>query len=251
MNEKKYKHLVDQFNKYYENYKDKSKAIILKYHHSFNVANYMYELADRLYLPEEDKYLAKAIGLLHDIGRFEQLLRFNSFNDENFDHADYSGIYLFDEGHIREFIKDDSNDSVIKEAVVNHNKYEIKEGLNERELLFAKMIRDMDKVDIYYQIGSKYQQEFFDKPSDDVVDEFFNGKSILNSMINNKSDRIINELTLVYDINFDESFEILRESDNLGFYISCIDVSKENEELFNKIVKKCYEVTGMGDGYVN
>ena len=249
MNKKEYEKVVKSFNKYYEDYKDLSKGIVLKYGHSFNVANYMEELADKLVLDEEDIYLAKTIGLLHDIGRFEQLKEFNSFDDDKFDHADFSVKYLFEDGHIRDFIKDSKNDNIIKEAIANHNKYEIRDGLNERELLFSKMIRDMDKVDIFYQIASKYDIEFKDKPSDIAVKKFFEEKSLTNEERIKRCDYVIGTLAFVFDINFKESFEILKDSDNLGFYISCIDVSKENEELFNKMVEKCYEISGIGESY--
>ena len=73
MDKEKYEFALKAFNDYYEQYKDISTRIEIKYYHSFNVANYMYELADRLILSEEDMYLAKTIGLLHDLGRFEQL----------------------------------------------------------------------------------------------------------------------------------------------------------------------------------
>ena len=36
---------------------------------------------------EEDRELALLIALLHDIGRFEQLKVYNSYDDNRFDHA--------------------------------------------------------------------------------------------------------------------------------------------------------------------
>ena len=88
MDKEAYELVKEAFINYYEQYKDLSKDIILKYKHSFNVANYMYELADRLLLSDEDKYLAKSIGLLHDLGRFEQLKRYKSFKDSLLDHTE-------------------------------------------------------------------------------------------------------------------------------------------------------------------
>ncbi len=39
----------------------------------------MSEIWHRMHLTEEDTELARIIALLHDIGRFEQLKRFDSF----------------------------------------------------------------------------------------------------------------------------------------------------------------------------
>ncbi len=246
MDKEKYELTLKAFNDYYEQYKDLSKGIKLKYNHSFNVADYMYELADRLLLSEEDKYLAKTIGLLHDLGRFEQLKQFDSYDDKLLDHADYACTYLFDQGHIRDFIKEEKYDDIINKAIKNHNKYEIEEGLNERELFFAKMIRDMDKVDVLYQTAIKLRAVFMDEPSKEVLEELYDGKPIDRRLVNNKSDITILTLGFVNDINFDDSFDILRESDNLGLYVSVAEVAPEQEETFRKIVEYCNKKLGVG-----
>ena len=242
MNEKEYIKLEETFKNYTKDYDMKNKDILLKYNHSFNVAKYMEELANNLYLDEEDVYLAKAIGLLHDIGRFEQLKKFNSYNDKLYDHANFSCDYLFKDNHIREFIDSDKNDNVIKEAIYNHNKYSIKEGLNDRELFFSKMIRDMDKLDILFQVGLHFNPKFIDKPTDKVVKKFFDGKCIAPDDRKNKSDGVITELAFFNDIYFKETYDMIIETDNLGFYLSNVEVSKENEELFNKLRNRCYEI---------
>lgn len=36
-------------------------------------------------------------------------------------------------------------------AIKNHNKYKIEDGLTSKEEFFAKLIRDADKIDILYE----------------------------------------------------------------------------------------------------
>ena len=242
MNEKEYLKLEKAFNEYTKDYDMKNTNIYLKYKHSFNVANFMEELANNLYLDEEDVYLAKAIGLLHDIGRFEQLKLFNSYNDKLYEHANCACDYLFRDNHIRDFIKDDKNDNIINKAIYNHNKFEIEEGLNDRELLFSKMIRDMDKLDIFFQVGYHLNPSFVEKPTKSVVKDFFDGKGIGNKELKKKSDFVIETLAFLNNIYFKETFDMIIETDNLGFYLSSVEVSKENEELFNKIRNRCYDI---------
>ena len=242
MNEKEYLEVEKEFNNYTKDYDMTNKNILLKYKHSFNVAKYMEELAKNLYLDEKDIYLAKTIGLLHDIGRFEQLKRFNSFDDSLYDHATFACDYLFNENHIRDFIKNDKNDGVIKAAIYNHNRYKINEGLNDRELLFSKMIRDMDKLDIFFQIGYKFNPSFVVEPSENCLNLFFDGKTLTPKDRKNKSDSVIEVLAFLNDIYFKETFDMIIETDNLGFYLSSVDVSKECEETFNKIRNRCYEI---------
>ena len=241
-----YEKVKKSFDEYYEKYKSFSGDIDHKYKHSYNVAKLMENLAKRLGLNEEDTLLAKEIGLLHDIGRFEQLKQTNSFRDGAFDHADYGVEYLFKENHIRDFIDDDKNDEIIAKAILYHNKYIYPDNLNEREDLFAKMIKDMDKTDIYYQLGVYYNNSFDEEVTPEVKDDFLNKRLVNKKNVSTKSDRVLCSLSFLYDYNFNESLDILVETDNFGFYISSLEVSKENEEFFREVVNKCYEKINEG-----
>ena len=159
---------IEKFNEYTSNYDMNIMEINLKYHHSFAVMDLMGELAFRLGFDKEKLEIAKLIGLLHDIGRFEQFAKYNKLDDSVSNHAEESVVYLFDENHIRDFIEDDKYDEIIKTAIKYHNKLEIPNDLNDKELLFTKMIRDMDKVDIYKQLAVNYEFSF---KADEVTEE--------------------------------------------------------------------------------
>ena len=73
--------LVQAFEDYVANYDLKNPNILLKYIHTGKVADNCEEIAKSLGLSEKDCDIAWEIGMLHDIGRFEQLRRFNTFND--------------------------------------------------------------------------------------------------------------------------------------------------------------------------
>ena len=51
------------------------------------------------------------------------------------------------EQRIRSFVKEDTWDSIIREAIARHSDYEVGDGLDARTLLHARMIRDADKLD--------------------------------------------------------------------------------------------------------
>ena len=87
------------FDEYVNTYDRGEKGINSKYHHSYAVSELMAELAFRLNLSKEEIVLAKVIGLLHDIGRFEQLRKANAFNDivyinEQEGGIDLSGVFI-------------------------------------------------------------------------------------------------------------------------------------------------------------
>lgn len=75
------------FEKYLDEYDRTDDKIHLKIVHTYCVVDAAEEIATRMHLREEDVQLAKIIGLLHDIGRFEQIKRFHSFEPGTMDHA--------------------------------------------------------------------------------------------------------------------------------------------------------------------
>ena len=141
------------FDEYVSNYDMSNEKISTKYYHTYRVCEQSLNICKSLNLSDEDTLLAYLIALLHDIGRFEQHRRFGTYNDlKSMDHASFGCTLLFEDVLIRSFITDDRYDEIIKNAIMNHNKYSIDKGLNERELLHAKIIRDADKIDIVNNI---------------------------------------------------------------------------------------------------
>jgi len=241
-----FEHVSKAFDEYYENYKKLSNDIDRKYKHSYNVAKLMEMLAKRLGLDENDIILSKTIGLLHDIGRFEQLKTTGGFKDNVFDHAVYGGKILIEDKLIEKFIDSREYDDIINFAIVNHNKIEIDKCDDERKLMFAKMIRDMDKTDIYYQIAMFYTPIFDGNVTKKVLDDFMNGKSINHKDRKTESDKVVCEMAFLNDYNYNESLDILVETDNLGLFLSTTDVKEEGYELFSKLRTKCYELINRG-----
>ncbi len=232
---------------YLKNYDLSQKEISLKYHHSCAVADLMAELAFRLGLEKEEIILAKVIGLLHDIGRFEQLKKYQSYSDWNVDHALESCNYLFQQGHIRDFVEDSQYDTIIETAIRYHNQYQLPK-LKKKEKLFAKMIRDMDKVDIYKQVAIHYPHTFdVDTLTEERLKEFQKRKPLkLTKEKSLSSDAILVQLAFLFDINFEESFDILIETDNFDFYLSTIEVAPNSEKLWRKIREICFDTINQG-----
>ena len=123
--------------------------IRLKVEHTLSVCDLCVRIADSLSLTPEDTDLAWMMGLLHDIGRFEQVRQYNTFRDsESVNHAQFGADLLFKNELIREYLKEDSFDSLLEKAIRNHNEYRLPEYLSEREKTFCQVLRDADKIDI-------------------------------------------------------------------------------------------------------
>ena len=136
-----------EFESYLNGYDRENDRIKLKIIHTYGVVKQAEELAGRMHLSAEDTDLARLIALLHDIGRFEQLKRYDSFEPGTMDHAAYGVKVLFDEGMIRRFLPNDKWDSIIYTAIAHHSDYELPEISDPQTLLHAKLIRDEDKLD--------------------------------------------------------------------------------------------------------
>lgn len=228
--------LIDsEFKKYVSNFNFDDEKISLKYYHTLEVANICYEVAESLGLSNEDKDLAKLIGYLHDIGRFEQVATTNSFKDKELDHADNGVRILFEEGLIRRFIQEDKYDEIIKKAVRNHNKYKILDPVNDREELFANIIRDSDKIDIFRVRTKYYHNEMKLVPTPKIVEEVKQGHSINLNDIKNKSDSILCVMAFIFDFNYKESLRVLKKKGYYNDFLNSIEVSDENMDTFNEI----------------
>lgn len=98
------KNVINAFAEYVRNYDPSDEKIKLKIDHTYRVAGMCQRIAESLGLSEPDVDIAWLFGMLHDIGRFEQIRRFGTFNDaQSVDHAEFGADLLFKEGLIRKF----------------------------------------------------------------------------------------------------------------------------------------------------
>lgn len=212
----------ETFEQYLDTYDRNDDKIRLKIIHTYGVIDQVTEIAHRMHLSDEDTSLAQIIALLHDIGRFEQLKRFNSFEPGTMDHAAYGVKVLFDENMIRRFIEDSRWDSIIRTAIARHSDYKLEGITDERTLLHAKLIRDADKLD-NCRVKLEDDLETFMGASADVIgrqrispaiyDTVLSDRCILSQDRVTQMDYWVSYLAYFYDINFRESFDIIEEQD--------------------------------------
>ena len=119
----------------------------MKIGHTMRVVENCKKIATAIGLEEEQIQLAELIGLLHDIGRFEQYQKFDKKTDtkalddiQKFDHGEAGVKVLKENNYIRNYIAEDTYDDIIYTAIYEHNKYEIAKDLPEDKVLFCKFI---------------------------------------------------------------------------------------------------------------
>ena len=122
--------IYEKFDKYVSNYNSENGRIKLKIEHIKRVAEISRKLAKNLNLSDEQIDLAEAIGIFHDIGRFEQVRIYDTFSDKDtVNHAELGVKILFKDNLIDDFEIEEKYKKLIKIAVLNHNRDEIEDGL--------------------------------------------------------------------------------------------------------------------------
>lgn len=211
----------DEFIKYTEKYNLEDEDIKRKQQHSLRVMEISEYIAKDIKLDKEKIQLAKLIGLLHDIGRFQQYQSIGlGDNIKKFDHGDYGTKILFQDGLIRKFLETDEFDEIIKKAIRNHNKFQIEQGLTSEESLFVKLIRDADKIDILYLATNVYYKKIENQVEESVLSDNiynqFNKRTTIKREQHEKIefvDYIISTIAFIYDINYKISYKIIKEKD--------------------------------------
>ncbi|OFW84245.1 MAG: hypothetical protein A2018_07015 [Alphaproteobacteria bacterium GWF2_58_20] len=190
----------------------------LKYHHTLRVRDLCVRIAQRMSWPEEDVAAAAAVGLLHDVGRFPQILDYGHFRDhDSFNHARRSMEIVRDGGWLSECPEDER--LAILGAIDQHNHVALAEGLPERADRLARIIRDADKIDILMCVFDdlKAQADLTDRmPNPALLAQLGMRQPICYADVKSFPDMLVAWLVWPYDLNYAPSRQILRESGALG-----------------------------------
>ena len=247
-----YNKALKEFKKYLNNYDLNDGMIQLKVRHTYGVVSLSEYIAIDLKLSEEDIELAKLIALLHDIARFEQAKEFGDYRDyKNVDHAELAIKILFEDNLIRNFIDEDKYDSIILKAIKNHNKLQIEEGLNDKELLHAKIIRDADKTDNFRVkandsfediLNSSKEKLENDIITDKIYNDFMNNKIIINNERKSDMDCWISYIAYIFDYNFSSGLKYIKDNNYINILVDRInykknDTKKKMEEIRSHAIK--------------
>lgn len=263
------KNVINAFAEYVRNYDPSDEKIKLKIDHTYRVAGLCQRIAESLGLSEPDVDIAWLLGMLHDIGRFEQIRRFGTFNDaQSVDHAEFGADLLFKEGLIRKFAEgyyeecelarsgNEEAEQIIKInehhnkdtgllelAIRQHNKYRVKEDLTERQRMFCDILRDADKVDIFKVNADIPMEIIYDVTTEElksgviskeVLESFYKRETVLKSVRKSAVDHIVGHISLLFELVYKESY---RQAKEQGYIYKLLDfksdVPEVNAEFYN------------------
>lgn len=243
-----------EFKKYIRDFDLRDDNIKRKIYHTYRVMKKSRRIAKSLNLTKEQIDIVLFIALFHDIARFEQFKMYNTFNDlESFDHGDYAVKILEDKRFIEIFTKDIKVQKIIKQAIRNHNKYAIDQDLSEEEMMYSKIIRDADKLDIMYEsIKMFFKSKMMRKRVEDgvisesIMRQINNKKTILREKDFEPLERFITYIAFVFDFNYQYTFYSLKRKNYIKKMIEqfsfnnveTIDNIKKIEEVLNDFLRQ-------------
>lgn len=234
--------ILQAFSAYTSRFDASDLMIANKKNHTMHVACNCEWIAKECGLTKDDIDLAWLIGILHDIGRFEQVSRTGAYTDSIIDHAEVGIRVLFHDGLIDEFI--DERISEIKLAVLYHNRLDLPSGLLDREKCFCNIIRDADKIDNFRGFNENDFVSFHERSlysvqhstiSDTVLECFKNHSTIPHCLIKTDADFFLLPFALLFGIVYECSYELIEIQGNYRKMLQFQFESKGNRDKFDLI----------------
>lgn len=231
-------------------------AIRLKADHTKRVRKQIVMLCKKLSLSDPDMILAETTALFHDIGRFQQYKDYKTFNDSiSVNHASL-GVKLL---AVNNLLKGYTNDEkyLISKAIAYHNAAVLPENEDAKILLFMRLIRDADKLDIwkiytdYYNSRSNGRNKTIelglpDDPvcSEEVIRALCEKKFARVQDIKTLNDYKLLQLSWVFDLNFVPSFQAVQNH----MYLEKIEAALPESSAIKKAVRYAYDYVKKNAG---
>jgi len=214
--------------------------IAIKQEHTHQVCLNAVRIAEDLGLDQQETRLAEAIALFHDVGRFSQYQQYKTFDDSiSVNHA-HLGVKLLAEHNVLQDLPKHDQDIILR-SVTLHNIFSLPRGLDDKSLLFARLIRDADKLDILRVVIEYFEQDEGDRAkavalglpdlpgySPAVLACLVRGELARKEALTTLNDFKLLQLAWLYDLNFTCSLRMVEER---GYIRTLADMLPRNEEI--------------------
>ena len=211
-----------QFAEYVRSYDAGDPKIALKTAHTYRVAAISEDIAHSLGLHDRDVSIAWLNGMLHDIGRFEQVKRYGTFIDaDSVDHAQLGADILFGEGRLIERFSDERPlDDLLETAIRQHNRFVVAEGIEERTRMFCDILRDADKIDILRVNYETPMEEIYNTTREELLASAVSPEvmvqarqhiTVSRDVMETYADHLIGHIALVFGLVYPRSKALAKE----------------------------------------
>jgi len=226
---------------------DCKRNVLLKADHTERVCREIVELGKALELNPQDIYLAEIMALFHDVGRFEQYIRYRTFVDrKSEDHALIGVTILQDKAVLDGF--DNPTQDLILRTIQYHNRAALPQNETEQCLFFSKLLRDADKLDIWKVVTDYYHREnrrrnaaielgLPDTPgvSEFVYQDIMKQQIVNADHIRNLNDFKVLQMGWIFDINFKPTFRAVQSRGYIEMIQDALPVSIQIQDIAEKV----------------
>lgn len=238
--------LLKKFNQFVYDYeKEESKeninALELKRKHTIRVWKAAKFIVQKEDVSLEQKELAEVIAILHDVGRFEQFKAIGRYIDaKNFNHAEV-GADMLQEGLIEYFVPETRKfDAIIIKAVRLHNVLNLPDDLEGMEAFQCELIRDADRLDIFYSCTREEQFDIvFARKRDttikslnpEIISMLMKRKPVDVRLVRNSIDLLALRIALLNQFKFKEGLAYIRQE---GYIDKMFELFQKKTEGFSQ-----------------
>lgn len=208
-----YEEIRSAIRSYMRKYLEKNAAfreyMEIKYAHIHRVVLEIEGIAIDIGCCPEEVHFCQLIAWLHDVGRFEQFLEYQTFSDEaSVDHAQL-GIEIVKRNQWLDNLERDQV-LLIERSILSHNLPQIHPGLTEKEFFYAAMLRDADKLDIWnialkIRLFNTLHKDNLPKQYEipaDFLNRLAKHQIISMEMANTYYDSLLMRVSWIFNLNF-------------------------------------------------
>ena len=232
----------------------------LKEDHTVSVCKEILKLGKQLDLNDDRLRLAEVIALFHDIGRFEQYARYRTFADQKSeDHAEL-GISILKKFRVFDGFEV-SIRNLIYRTILYHNHAVLPDKESESCLLFTKLLRDADKLDIWRVVTAYYHRkeggrndaielDLPDTPgiSEGVCQDLIHERIVEMNHVRNLNDLKLLQAGWIFDVNFEPTLQAVKSRRYMDLIREVLPRSEKIQKIFDVIQASLDERPGSSIG---
>jgi hypothetical protein len=211
---------------------------LVKKTHTYHVIHEIKSIALQSGLSDREIELARIIALFHDIGRFEQFIKYRTFNDDISENHAGTAIRVLQQQHFLSAFNDKTA-KIITAAIENHNIPVLPLIPDPDELLFSRLLRDADKLDIWrltldqnvaFTIRNEKEPDHYRVP-EMILSRIREGQIVFLHFAESMNDFRLLRLSWVFDMNFPATFSIIEKKGYIEKILAKMPEFQEKKEI--------------------
>ncbi len=219
----------------------------LKYDHSLRVAENAEAISHHLEWADTDVLTGVAASILHDVGRFTQLVDYGTHSDlKSIDHGELGHQVVLESGVLSILMPETS--LAVSETVRYHNRRTIPSRISDYGQRILFLVRDADKLDI---IDTVLEELDTDKhglrseitstvdirggPSLEVLTAVRAGRSPALVQISTLADILLMHLAWILDMHFVPTLRLVAHRDLVGKISRSLPVNQETQQVLEMV----------------